>query len=544
MLLNSFANLKISFKNFTQNFKELYFLSNYYDQKISRKVNIKFYFFPNPYLMTSLIKYQNFSFHLVEAEENYWSKIDNLKTLKSASRFKWLNAVNRKVHSSHVQKIIHAWIKRNNKYNKTLWAADVIFDRVLSWLFNGELILKNSDLEFQNIFYGSLNKQINHIRNIPEKEIDYIHSLKKHTTLLITSVVIQELDQLFENSTKNVLNILEDYFDDQGILKSKNIDHLMVISKYLILIEQICHHGQKHLPDELNILLEKIINNIFVLKNPSGLTPLFMGATDKNLEVYFDYLKSLNYKKSPKTKNFSNLILIKSKKNIIYFDLNEPPKKSHSSFYQNGPLAFEYYYDKDKVITNCGFGINISDECTYYSRLTSAQSTLCLNQTTVSKFNKSSIKNFYSPILSSFKIFDKFDKETDFTLTAGATHNGYKKKYGYEHKRVITLNKVTESLYGEDSLINVKEDENRLNFNIRFHLYPETIAIKTMGDKGVIIKLNSGKSFVFKCDDCKLEIENGLFFGRKTTTKNLNINLIGMTNNKVTNIKWSIEKGA
>ena len=39
--------------------------------------------------------------------------------------------------------------------------------------------------------------------------------------------------------------------------------------------------------------------------------------------------------------------------------LVQRPKK-FSEFYQSGPLSFEYFYDKDKIITNSGFGSKIS----------------------------------------------------------------------------------------------------------------------------------------------------------------------------------------
>ena len=43
----------------------------------------------------------------------------------------------------------------------------------------------------------------------------------------------------------------------------------------------------------------------------------------------------------------------------------------------------------EKIITNCGFGCNISNKAELLSRLTSAQSTLCLNDTSVTKFERS-----------------------------------------------------------------------------------------------------------------------------------------------------------
>ena len=47
---------------------------------------------------------------------------------------------------------------------------------------------------------------------------------------------------------------------------------------------------------------------------------------------------------------------------MIYLDVGGPPNKSFSKNYQSGPLSFEYFLDGMKIITNCGFGNNISSK--------------------------------------------------------------------------------------------------------------------------------------------------------------------------------------
>ena len=80
-----------------------------------------------------------------------------------------------------------------------------------------------------------------------------------------------------------------------------------------------------------------------------------------------------------------------------------------------GLLSFEFYLDGKKIITNCGFGCNISKKAELLSRLTSAQSTLTINDTSVTKFerNKTINKIFGNSIKDNFKIsnIDIFDND-------------------------------------------------------------------------------------------------------------------------------------
>ena len=113
----------------------------------------------------------------------------------------------------------------------------------------------------------------------------------------------------------------------------------------------------------------------------------------KYFDIFLDYLKNFNYKLKEDKNTAQNVKKLKFKKDTIYFDTNNPPSRSFSNYYQSGPLSFEYFHEKNKVITNSGFGSNISDKATLLSRLTSSQSTLTINNISTVRLEKSKIIN-------------------------------------------------------------------------------------------------------------------------------------------------------
>ena len=140
------------------------------------------------------------------------------------------------------------------------------------------------------------------------------------------------------------------------------------------------------------------------------------------------------------------------KNTAIFFDTGEPPKKDFSKSYQSGPLSFEYYLDGEKIITNCGFGSGISSKAELLSRLTSAQSTLTLDNTSVTKFERNKLINkiFGNSIKNTFKINNLDHIEEKDEIKFIASHNGYEKKFGCIHKRELTINKLDGKLTGCD----------------------------------------------------------------------------------------------
>ena len=172
---------------------------------------------------------------------------------------------------------------------------------------------------------------------------------------------------------------------------------------------------------------------------PNSQTPLFNGGTEIDLEEFKKFL----IENKSNFKNKKNLIggihFFINSKIALFFEAGEPPKKNFSQSYQSGPLSFEYYLEGSKIITNCGFGSNISSKAELLSRLTSAQSTLTLNDTSVTKFERNKLINkiFGNSIKNTFKInnYDTIDKKDKINFTA--SHNGYEKNYGCIHKREL-----------------------------------------------------------------------------------------------------------
>ena len=62
-----------------------------------------------------------------------------------------------------------------------------------------------------------------------------------------------------------------------------------------------------------------------------------------------------------------------STKDIIYFEAGSPPKKITPTVISQVPYPLNIF-DNQKIITNSGYGINISDKARLLSRFTSSQS--------------------------------------------------------------------------------------------------------------------------------------------------------------------------
>ena len=139
------------------------------------------------------------------------------------------------------------------------------------------------------------------------------------------------------------------------------------------------------------------------------------------------------------------------------------------------------------------------------------------------------------------KISNKKVYHDDETWEIQGTHDGYLKEYGILHERNIKFFTKEFKYIGEDIII-CKKNFRKVGFDIRFHLLPETNAIKTQDKQSILLQLNKS-GWRFACDHNSFGIETGLYFGKKDTfTENKNIYVNGEITKEREIIKWEIKR--
>ena len=524
--------------------KKIYFSTSYYNKSLASKTPRQFYFHPNPFLLSSITNYKKYSFKIGEIDPNvFWLNKKNAWKEKELHSFLWLNLIDRKNDGKSLQKIIDVWMLKHSKYKRNVWESSVLSKRIISWILNVDIILNNGSFYFKRSFLNSIIAQTNHLKKNIKFEKNYSKRVEILTALLISGLVFKEYINNFNIGIKELEKLIKNYFDNDGFPLTRNPSDLIFFSKYLMLCKECIKDAQQYVPEFLDTIIDKNLRCIKNILTPNNQTPLFNGGTEDNLEQFNKFLNALDYKSKDKKNIIGGIHAFNIKNSAIFFDVGEPPKKSFSKSYQSGPLSFEYYLDGEKIITNCGFGSNISSKAELLSRLTSAQSTLTLGDTSVTRFERNKLINriFGNSIKNTFKINNLDFAEDKNQIKFIASHNGYEKKFGCIHKREISINKLNGKLIGCDEIIK-RKDGKPLNYSLRFHLYPGLTAVKTMGGNSVLIQISKKKSLIFTIIDGSILLEKSIFLGGNKILDNTCVTVSGNLVNKNKTIHWEIKK--
>ena len=535
-----FVAIQITFIKF---FKRIYFLSNHYHESLKSKIPTQVYFNPNPFLLSLISPYKKKSFRINEINVNdFWKESKN-KNIYDHHNFLWLSLIDRKVDGKSIQKIIYLWMFKYSKFKRKVWENSTLSNRIISWILNIDIIINNGTFEFKKNFFQNIILQCNHLKKNIRFEKNPIKKIEALSALILSGIIFKEYEENYNFGIKALEKFVNSYFDDDGFPLTRSPNDLIFFNNYLLLCHENIKDAQQYVPEFLDAIIQKNLTCIKFFKTPNNQTPLFNGASEKMLNHYEKYLEYFKVSKKNKKEIIGGIFHAKSKQQVLYFDIGGPPGKNFSKNYQSGPLSFEYFLDGIKIITNCGFGNNISPKAELISRLTASQSTLTINDTSITKFERNKLINrvFGNSIKNTFKTSDLKFKTDKNLISCSASHNGYEKNFNCIHKREIYLDQNNNSLNGVDHIFK-KKDGIPIRYVIRFHLNPELSAVKTIGGNSALIQISKNKSLIFTIKDENLELEKSIYLGGKKILDNTCITISGNLVNKDKFFNWEIKK--
>ena len=522
-------------------FKKLYFSSKNYNKSLESITPKQVYYNPNPFLLSIIAPSNNQTFKINDIDPNMFWLENKKKDTDQMHNFFWLNLLDRKTDNKKIKKIIFIWMIKNSKYKQKIWETSTLSARIISWILNTDIILNNSTFDFRKNFLDCIISQTNHLKKNIKFEKNISKKIEILTAIILTGLVFKEYEENYNLGIKEIENVVKNFFDTNGFPLSRNPNDLIFFSKYFIFCKEIIKDSQKYVPEFLDDIIEKNLNCIYFIRTPDDCLPLFNGANSVKLSQIEKYFE--NFKTDYKNNKLGGLFKIKHKNHFVIIDIDKPPQKKFSKSYQSGPLSFEYFLDGVKIITNSGFGNHISQKAELLSRLTACQSTLTINETSITKFenNKMINKVFGNSIQNSFKSFEISSKNENDIIGCSASNNGYEKKFGCTHKREIYIDKKNNFLKGSDHIFKAK-DGYPIRYAFRFHINPKLSVIKTMSGNSALIQISKNKSLLFTIYNESLDIEKSIFLGEKKIIDSNCITISGNLVNKNKIFNWEIKK--
>jgi uncharacterized heparinase superfamily protein len=535
-LLNNLSNLYLNTK---KKFRNIYKKSNLYDKKISRIKNKSFEYKPSPHLLSSIVNYQNKKYKIDDfALDSIWRSDINSQDYQKLNNFFWFFNLDLKSSKKETQSIISNWINKNNKFNEKSWDFDLTAKRIISWLSNHKLTYEDCNDEFKLKFDYSIQKQANYLLNEINNSSEFENKIIGCAAIILTGLAYNDHKNYLENGLNLLKKIIKSSIDNQGFPRSRSIKQLSLYLKYFIIIREWFKESQNRIPDYID-------ENIYYLGQSYCFTwqninqdIFFNGNYLSNNDEFNQYLRRFKYKFVNENKEHAGYAILKNKNIVLVMDVGPSPIQKFSKDYQSGALSFEIISKGKKLINNSGYFPNKTSKFNKFSKSTSLQNTMIIEDNSSCDFIKNEKSEYI--IKNGLKISKKNIVFEANYWKISASHDGYYKKFKLIHEREIEFYPEQEKFVGFDKIL--KKHKKNIKFDIRFHLNPNSKVMKTQDNKSILIELED-EGWRFSCDNFDINIDNGLYFGKKNSyIENQNIFISGITNKSEDTIKWEISK--
>ena len=217
-------------------------------------------------------------------------------------------------------------------------------------------------------------------------------------------------------------------------------------------------------------------------------------------------------------------------RSLLQVDAAPPPVARATDAGCASTLAIEFSDGPHRLIVNCGgaalAGALIPAELARGLRTTAAHSTLTLG-------DQNSTAILPDGTLGKGVTQVEIDRREISGEGGGASrlelsHDGYVKRHGFAHRRLLILANSGKELRGEDMLVpqGRKRRGDALEFVIRFHLGPDIEPSMTADGQAALLRITNGAMWQLRCAGASMRIEESLWVdgdGRPTPTYQLGL---------------------
>jgi uncharacterized heparinase superfamily protein len=409
--------------------------------------------------------------------------------------------------------MVRSWLAAHGEtVSEPAWRADNAGWRILYWAFHAPLILSSSDLIYRSAVLNHLARAARHLDRVADKTRPGVGQLVAWTGIVAASLLMPggEPRQVFgEAGLRKVLET-SFYADGGNIARSPQaqLDAIMALA----MLARIYDMRRMEVPPFVQEVLTRAVPALLGLVHADG----GMGNWQGSGATSADHIRAIVTASGVRTRplkqardwGYQRLV---ANKVVLLADAAPPPIARVTEAGCASTLAFELSDGADRIIVNCGgaalSGATIPEELARGLRTTAAHSTL-----TIADSNSTAI--LASGALGKGVTEVELDRhETPQGSRLEMSHDGYARRHGLIHRRLLILSPNGRELRGEDQLLPAPRSRRKgdKNFVLRFHLGPSLSASMTADKLGALLRIQGGPLWQFRTSEGTLAVEESLW---------------------------------
>ncbi len=444
--------------------------------------------------------------------------------------FAWLRdlqaAAPREVAAPAAEALTRQWLATHaDKVTAPAWRPDLWGWRILFWAAHAPLILASSDLVYRSSVLNTLARGARHLDQSADRAPQGLPRILAWAGVVAAGLLIAGGDPRRSFGEAGLAKALASGVGSDGGIVCRTPAGQFALVEALSFLLSVYDARSVAPPGAVTDTLGRAVRALLgVTLGDGGLSSWQGSRAVPPAEVSAVVVASGERARPLRLARDWGYQRVQAGNTIVITDAAPPPIARVSGGGCASTLAFELSDGPHRLVVNCG-GANVgggylSPALAEGLRTTAAHSTLTLA-------DNNSTALMADGVLGKGVGEVTIDRqELEGSSRIEASHDGYARRFGLIHQRVLALSSDGRELKGEDVLLpaNGRRKPVTAAFAVRFHLAPGTEATPTADGLGALLRIDGGPLWQFRCRGAKLDIDDSVWIdpeGRPIATQQL-----------------------
>jgi uncharacterized heparinase superfamily protein len=443
------------------------------------------------------------------------------------------------------EKLVRAWLAAHGeKVTEPAWSPENWGWRMLLWSAHAPLILSSTDLVYRSAVLNALARGARHLDRAAERAPIGLPQIAAWSGVVAAGLLIAGGNPRRSFGEAGLIKALNIGLGTDGGLICRTPQGQLELISIMSMLMRVYDARRENCPAALVSALDRMVPPLLAVTLGDGALSSWQGCVPLPSAKVEPIVSASGVRARPlRQARDWGYQRASAGQSVLVMDAAPPPINRVAGSGCASTLAFELSDGPHRLIVNCGGGnaggAFIPLSLSQGLRTTAAHSTL-----TIADSNSTAIHN--DGVIGKGVTEVSLERtENEQGSRIEASHDGYAKRFGVIHKRILVLASDGRELRGEDVLLpaSAKQKPMTSAFTGRFHLAPQVEATQTADGQGALLRLEQGPLWQFRCRGGALSIEESLWVdgnGRPQTTTQLTVS--GEAPPGGASISWSLKR--
>lgn len=440
---------------------------------------------------------------------------------------------------------MRAWLDAHAETpSEPAWRVDNAAWRILHWTAYAPLILSSGDLVYRSLVLNSVARTARHLDRGADKAPAGLARVTAWAGIVAAGLLLPGGEPRRVFGEAGLRRAVEGaFYADGGLISRSPLEQIEAVTLFSMLRATYAVR-REDMPAFLADSLERIVAALLGILHGDGAPGSWQGGAPVDPATITAIVAASGVRTRPlRQARDWGYQRLSAGTTVIQLDAAPPPVARLGRNGCASTAAMELSDGPVRVIVNCGgaamAGESLPAELAHGLRTTAAHSTLVLDDSnSTAVLPDGSLGKGVSEVE-----LERHELEQGSRLDV--THDGYGRRLGFLHRRILMLSHEGRELRGEDVLLPAARRRRPVAcpLAIRFHLGADIEPTLTADRQGALLRLPNGALWQFRVGAGEISVEDSLWVdgeGRPHPTQQLVVN--GAADAAGTSIGWLLKK--